>query len=118
MLSLILESFPTNIQTVVAIGLTLVILVHLVPYLIDAHGLRSYPGPLVAKFSDAWLGCVSYKGHRSEVIHDLHMKYGSFVRLAPNHISVARADALPLVYGHSLPTPPSHHSPVKAFRED
>ncbi len=25
---------------------------------------------------------------------------GSFVRLAPNHISVARADALSLVYGH------------------
>ncbi|KAK0430680.1 cytochrome P450 monooxygenase [Armillaria borealis] len=100
MLSLILESFPTNLQTVVAAGLALVILVHLVPYLIDSHGLRSYPGPLVAKFSDAWLGCVSYKGHRSEVIHDLHMKYGSFVRLAPNHISVARADALSLVYGH------------------
>ncbi|SJL18071.1 related to Benzoate 4-monooxygenase cytochrome P450 [Armillaria ostoyae] len=100
MLFLILESFPTNLQTVVTVGLALVILVHLVPYLIDSHGLRSYPGPLVAKFSDVWLGCVSYKGHRSEVIHDLHMKYGSFVRLAPNHISVAQADALSLVYGH------------------
>ncbi|KAK0492671.1 cytochrome P450 monooxygenase [Armillaria luteobubalina] len=100
MLSLISESYLTNIQTVVGIGLTLVILVHLVPYLIDSHGLRSYPGPLLAKFSDAWLGCVAYKGHRSEVIHDLHTKYGSFVRIAPNHISVARADALSLVYGH------------------
>ncbi|KAK0492667.1 cytochrome P450 monooxygenase [Armillaria luteobubalina] len=100
MLSLISESYLTNIQTVVGIGLTLVILVHLVPYLIDSHGLCSYPGPLLAKFSDVWLGCVAYKGHRSEVIHDLHMKYGSFVRIAPNHISVARADALSLVYGH------------------
>ncbi|KAK0434863.1 cytochrome P450 monooxygenase [Desarmillaria tabescens] len=100
MLSLILESLYTNLTLIVSSGLTIALLVHLVPYLVDSHGLRSYPGPLVAKFSDAWLGCVSYKGHRSEIIHDLHMRYGSFVRIAPNHISVARADALSVVYGH------------------
>ncbi|KAK0204124.1 cytochrome P450 monooxygenase, partial [Desarmillaria ectypa] len=58
------------------------------------------PGPLIAKFSYAWLGYVSYKAHRSEVIHDLHMKYGPFVRIAPNHVSVALPDAQTIIYGH------------------
>ncbi|KAK0202541.1 hypothetical protein DFS33DRAFT_1224024, partial [Desarmillaria ectypa] len=97
----------------------LAILVRLVPYLIDSHRLRSYPGPLLAKFSDVWLGCVAYQGHPSEVVHDLHKKYGQsilrsapvrrwligvsqgfFVRIAHNHISVALSEAQPVVYGH------------------
>lgn len=94
MLSLIPESLYANIPMIVAITLVSVLLGHLIPYLIDSHGLRSYPGPLIAKFSNIWLGCVSYKGHRSEDNHDLHMKYAS------NHISVARADTQPLIYGH------------------
>lgn len=55
----------------------LFILVHLVPYLYDPHGLRSYPGPFLAKFSDAWLGVVSKNGHRSELVHEMHLKYGA-----------------------------------------
>ncbi|KAK0435227.1 uncharacterized protein EV420DRAFT_1653408 [Desarmillaria tabescens] len=51
-------------------------------------------------FSDTWLACVSYQRRRLEVIHDLHEKYGSFVRLAPNHISIALPDAQPLIYRH------------------
>ncbi|KAK0496381.1 cytochrome P450 monooxygenase [Armillaria luteobubalina] len=90
----------TDLLIVAATVVVLVVLVHLVPYLVDSHGLRSYPGPLVAKFSDAWLGYTTYKGHRSEVVHDLHMRYGPFVRLAPNHISVALPDAQNIIYGH------------------
>ncbi|KAK0466882.1 cytochrome P450 monooxygenase [Desarmillaria tabescens] len=94
------ESLHTDLPTVIATVIVLAILVHLVPYLIDSHRLRSYPGPLVAKFSDAWLGSVGYHGHLSEVVYDLHRKYGPFVRIAPDHISVALSDAEPLVYGH------------------
>ncbi|KAK0244643.1 cytochrome P450 monooxygenase [Armillaria nabsnona] len=100
MFHLSLGSFHTDIPTVVVAVFVLVVLVYLVPYLFDSHRLRSHPGPLVAKFSDAWLGYVSHQGHRSEVVHDLHRKYGPFVRIAPNHISVALLDALPIVYGH------------------
>lgn len=100
MLHLSLEWCHADLLTVVASILVLVVLVHLVPYLVDSHGLRSYPGPLIAKFSDAWLGYVSYKGHRSEVVHDLHMRYGPFVRIAPNHVSVALPDAQTIIYGH------------------
>ncbi|KAK0493477.1 cytochrome P450 monooxygenase [Armillaria luteobubalina] len=100
MFHLSLGSFYTDLSTVVATIFVLVILVYLVPYLADSHGLRSYPGPFIAKFSDTWLVYATYKEHRSEVIHDLHMKYGPFVRIAPNHVSVALPDAQNIIYGH------------------
>ncbi|KAG6815003.1 hypothetical protein H0H87_005926 [Tephrocybe sp. NHM501043] len=79
---------------------SLLLLVHLVPYLWDSHNARALPGPFLAKFSDLWLGLVAKGGHRSELVHDLHLKYGPVVRLAPNHISIADPEALPIVYAH------------------
>jgi hypothetical protein len=54
----------------------LVLLVHFIPWLVDPHGLRSFPGPWLARFSDLWLGRVAKQGHRSEVVHQMHEKYG------------------------------------------
>ena len=59
---------------------TLVILVHLVPWLVDPHGLRAFPGPWLARFSDLWLGRVAQRGHRSEVVHEMHEKYGTPIK--------------------------------------
>ena len=56
----------------------LVILGHLVLWIADPHGLRSFPGPWLARFSDLWLGFIVPQGHHSEVVHDLHEKYGEF----------------------------------------
>jgi len=50
--------------------------VHLVPYVVDTRGVRTIPGPWLAKFTDAWLGRVAARGHRSEVVHELHKQYG------------------------------------------
>ncbi|KAF5357017.1 hypothetical protein D9756_006535 [Leucocoprinus leucothites] len=77
-----------------------ILVAHLIPWLWDSQGIRNYPGPLLAKFSDIWLGYISKKGHRSEVIHEVHRKYGPIVRIAPNHISIADPDALSVVYAH------------------
>ncbi|KAG9221614.1 hypothetical protein CCMSSC00406_0005527 [Pleurotus cornucopiae] len=99
---MILDTLTTNTDFN-TIGFTLVAAVvaaHLLPWLWDSHGLRLYPGPFLAKFSDLWLGWVSAHGHRSEVVHDMHKTYGPFVRLAPNHVSIAEPDALPIVYAH------------------
>ena len=96
--------------------------IHLVPYTEDPHALRSYPGPNLAKFSDIWLGRIAAQGHRSEVVHELHKQHGmtqsrfhrvslssltalhetsgTFVRLAPNHLSVASPRAIQEVYAH------------------
>jgi benzoate 4-monooxygenase len=77
-----------------------ILLAHLVPYLKDRYNQRSIPGPFLARFSDIWLGWVASQGHRSDVVHQLHNKYGTFVRLAPNHVSIADPDALQIVYAH------------------
>lgn len=73
---------------------------HLLPYFLDPHGIRSYPGPFLAKFTNLWLGRIAALGHRSEVVHGMHEKYGTFVRLAPNHLSISDPDALQIVYAH------------------
>ncbi|KAF8635436.1 hypothetical protein AX15_000423 [Amanita polypyramis BW_CC] len=78
----------------------IVFLVHFVPWLLDSRGVRGYPGPFLAKFSDIWLGYVSRMGHRSETVHKFHQRYGPIVRIAPNHISIADPDALNIIYGH------------------
>ena len=76
-----------NIPTLVVLVPIAILLVHIVPYLPDPHGIRLYPGPFLAKFSDAWLGWVSSHGHRSEIVHEMHKKYGSFT-FASNRIYV------------------------------
>ncbi|KIM86675.1 hypothetical protein PILCRDRAFT_96068 [Piloderma croceum F 1598] len=80
--------------------LIIVLLVHIVGYVADPHGIRSIPGPFLAKFSDIWLGMVSGHSHRSEVVHEMHKKYGTFVRLAPDHVSISDPEALQIVYAH------------------
>jgi len=50
--------------------------VHLVPYVVNTRGIRTIPGPWLAKYTDAWLWRVVGRGHRSEVVHELHKKYG------------------------------------------
>lgn len=55
----------------------LVVLAHVIPWLVDVHGIRSYPGPFWARFTDLWLGWVAAQGHRSEVVHEMHNKYGA-----------------------------------------
>ncbi|KAF5357052.1 hypothetical protein D9756_006716 [Leucocoprinus leucothites] len=81
-----------------------VLLYHFVPWLLDSKGIRKYPGPFLAKFTDSWLAYISKQGYRSELIHDLHLKHGPIVRIAPNHLSVADSVALNSIYGHGSGT--------------
>lgn len=90
----------TDLGYIIALIPFILLVIHLAPWLIDPHGIRGIPGPLIAKFSDAWLGWAAAGGHRSEVVHEIHKKYGPVVRLAPNHVSVAHPSALQIVYAH------------------
>ena len=56
--------------------LALIFLAHFVPWPLDSRGVRAYPGPFLAKFTDLWLACVCNTGHRSVTIHKMHQKYG------------------------------------------
>jgi benzoate 4-monooxygenase len=33
-------------------------------------------------------------------VDEAHKKYGKLVRIQPNHVSIADASAIPIVYGH------------------
>ncbi|KAJ7935983.1 cytochrome P450 monooxygenase [Mycena leptocephala] len=77
-----------------------IVLLHVIIYLVDPYGLRQYPGPFLAKFTDAWLGWAAQQGHRSEVIHDLHKKIWLFCAHYPSEVSIADPDAHSIVYAH------------------
>lgn len=66
----------TAISALVGVLVSSIVLIHITLYFLDPFGIRQYPGPFLAKFSDAWLGWVSKNGHRSEVVHEMHLKYG------------------------------------------
>jgi len=50
-----------------------------------AHaGLRKFPGPPAAAWTQLWLAKQSRNGIRSPAVHEQHMKHGKFVRIGPN----------------------------------
>lgn len=52
-----------------------VILFHLVPFITNTAFIK-YPGPFLAKFTDFWLLRTAMVGHRFEIVHEQHKKYG------------------------------------------
>ncbi|KAF2437428.1 cytochrome P450 [Karstenula rhodostoma CBS 690.94] len=90
--------FLTQLLTPYAL-LLLPVLYYLLPYLRN-WSIQAVPGPLAAKFSNLWLLYQARRGRRFEAVHAAHRKYGTLVRIAPNHVSVADADAIPVIYGH------------------
>ncbi|CCM03252.1 uncharacterized protein FIBRA_05378 [Fibroporia radiculosa] len=90
-----------NIILLLCFVFACVLLMHLIPYFYDSHGLRAYPGPFFAKFTDLWLGQTIFSNTWSETVEKLHKKHGPFVRIGPNYISISDPAALVSVYGHT-----------------
>ncbi|CAE6488467.1 unnamed protein product [Rhizoctonia solani] len=75
---------------------------YVVPYLLGPHDYRRrFSGPWLASLSGSWLARSASSGRHYQNILQLHEKYGKFVRVGPNHISISDPDALEEVYGHS-----------------
>ncbi|KAK3208792.1 hypothetical protein GRF29_77g2028712 [Pseudopithomyces chartarum] len=72
---------------------------YLVP-LLSRLPLLLIPGPLLAKLSNLWLMYQCRRGKRYLAVHSAHQTYGKVLRIAPNHISIADASAIPVIYGH------------------
>jgi cytochrome P450 len=51
--------------------------------------LNAVPGPAVAKWVNWGLKLQVISGRRMYYVHQLHQKYGPFVRIAPDEVSVA-----------------------------
>ncbi|KAF7315985.1 Cytochrome P450 [Mycena indigotica] len=60
--------------------------------------LRRVPGPFLARWTPFWLMYHARKGERYLAVHELHLKYGPVVRIAPWHVSFASPEAPSKVY--------------------
>lgn len=73
---------------------------YLIPYISSYPALGHIPGPWSAKFSNIWLGFSARKGQKFAAVNWAHRKYGKFVRVGYNHVSIADERALGVVYAH------------------
>jgi benzoate 4-monooxygenase len=72
----------------------------LVPYFWTNRALKRIPSPFPASFTNFWLLYQCRRGRRFKAVNDAHQKLGPLVRIQPNHISIADADAIQVIYGH------------------
>ncbi|KAF2754090.1 cytochrome P450 [Pseudovirgaria hyperparasitica] len=79
--------------------LALPVLYYLLPYIRNWQ-IRKVPGPFPAQFTNLWLLLQCRQGKRYLSVDKAHEKYGTLVRIQPDHVSVADADAIPQIYGH------------------
>ncbi|MCJ1388045.1 hypothetical protein MMC18_000889 [Xylographa bjoerkii] len=84
------------------------VLYYLLPYLRN-NSIRAVPGPYLAAFSNLWLLYQCRRGRRYLVVDNAHKKYGTLVRIQPDHVSIADADAIPIIYGHGNGFLKSHY---------
>ncbi|RDX44047.1 cytochrome P450 [Lentinus brumalis] len=63
------------------------------------HPLAGYPGPVLARVSKFWAVWNTWRGRQHHVITELHRRYGTFVRIGPNDLSVVDVKAVTQVLG-------------------
>lgn len=61
--------------------------------------LRKIPGPWYAVYTKWWLVYKTWTGVRAKTIHELHLQYGPWVRVAPDEVSTADSEAIIPIYG-------------------
>ncbi|KAI4120474.1 MAG: hypothetical protein LQ347_007087, partial [Umbilicaria vellea] len=79
--------------------LLLPVLYYVLPY-VRSQAIRDIPSPFPAAFTNLWLLYQCRRGRRYLAVDDAHKKYGTLVRIQPDHVSVADAEAIPIIYGH------------------
>ena len=75
------------------------------------HGLNRYPGPWLAKFTNAWRVYDVSRNHHQHTLIELHKKYGPVVRTGPNVVDIADPELIPAIYGVR-----THHTKVSISR--
>lgn len=76
------------------------IIYYIHPFCTTYRHLSRVPGPLIAKFSNIWVGFSARRGQKFAAVDRAHRKYGKIVRIGFNHVSIADERALNVVYGH------------------
>ena len=78
----------------------LVLLYYIIPYFTTYSSLRGIPAPSLASFTNLWLLLQCRQGKRWLSVDQAHKKLGTLVRIQPDHVSIASASAIPIIYGH------------------
>ncbi|KAL1708098.1 cytochrome P450 [Schizophyllum commune] len=78
------------------------------------HPLASYPGPTLAKISKWYIAYYVARGTRHLLIRDLHARYGSWVRIGPNELSVNEPAAIRPIYAQMYRGPSYQGAPSDA----
>jgi hypothetical protein len=88
---------------VIAISCIALFLACAVSYLRTANkpGLRSVPGPRLARYSNLWRLRNAVSGLAPQNFQKVHKTYGKVVRTGPNHISISDPSMIPVIYGIS-----------------
>ncbi|KAF6830293.1 L-ornithine-N5-monooxygenase [Colletotrichum plurivorum] len=68
-------------------------------YRLFFHPLRRFPGPFQAKVTKLYIPWINLDWKLHEHYLDMHQKYGDFVRVGPNDISVVNLDAFNKLHG-------------------
>ncbi|KAK4238426.1 cytochrome P450 [Achaetomium macrosporum] len=103
---------------IAALALALLIACRLV-YNLFLHPLRSYPSPWYTSISIAWYLYHKANGDYHLVVHQLHLQYGTVVRIAPDELSFIDPQAFKDIYGHRPPGVPEYaKDPSHMFSDD
>ncbi|KAK5995578.1 Cytochrome P450 monooxygenase AKT7 [Cladobotryum mycophilum] len=70
----------------------------LIVYRVFFHPLAKYPGPFLAKITDAYQLYHAWKGDRHLEFWRMHQKYGKVVRFGPNSVSFNSNTSLKEIY--------------------
>ena len=62
-------------------------------------GLRTLPGPLLARFSGLYRLSMVVNGDSPQNYRKLHDQYAKIVRVGPNHVSVSDSSDITKIYG-------------------
>ena len=96
------QSFPDVLQDVsllpTCFSVTTLLLTFRILYRVYLHPLSSVPGPFICKCTSLWLGWSNYRGDHHLTLHELHRRYGTVVRVAPEEVSIADGSAQAAIY--------------------
>jgi hypothetical protein len=77
------------------------LLTSLLTYRLFFSPLNKFPGPYLSRISNLWLsfGVVGKSSQLHIKVQDIHAKYGDFVRIGSNDLSITDPKAVQIVYG-------------------
>lgn len=110
----------TSINLTAAIGTIVAAIFANVIWKLFLSPLRTFPGPFLAKFTDAWRAYLATTGAFDKHQINWHRQWGSAVRIGPKTISLSDPDLIKVVYAsknawRKVSTPNQRLKPVRAL---